>query len=111
MNAEPIAALARIAPQEKPPSAQPGAEGADLAGRPGERAIEHVEGAPEEDDDPAHQPGLEGEQDAADDRDPEADEGQAVRGETETAHRERDRLEDLLDAAAGLVRDRHGVNR
>src|SRR4029077_5514008 len=84
-----------------------GPERADLAGRPRERAIEHVERAADEDDDPADEPLLGPDEDGAGDRDPEADQGQAIRGEAEAAHAEGDRLEDRLDARAGLVREGH----
>ncbi len=42
------------------------AELADLAGRPGQRAVEHVEDAADEDDDAADEPQLGAEEDGAD---------------------------------------------
>ena len=98
MNAAPRAADARIATgSDAGEDAAPGdpevddrlapavehgvherAERADLAGRPGERAVEHVEGAADEDDDAADEPELGSEQRRADDGDPEADERQPV---------------------------------
>ena len=84
-----------------------GAELADLARRPGQGAVEHVEDAAGEDDEAADQPELEAEQDGADGRDPEADEGEPVGGEAEAPEEEGDRLADLLDAAPRVVRDGH----
>ena len=54
------------------------AELADLARRPGERAVEHVEDAAEEDDDAADEPELGRPATGTDDRDAEADERQPV---------------------------------
>ena len=97
-----------ISPQLVEDGVHERAELADLAGRAGERAVEHVEDAADEDDD------------AADDPQP----GRRARTapttvianpmrvspfgrQAEPAHPERDRLEDLLDPAAGFVRDGH----
>jgi len=84
-----------------------GSERADLAGGPGERAIEHVEDATKQDHEAADEPQSLGHQDRADDRDAEPDQGERIRRETEAAHPERDRLEDLLDPRPRVVGDGH----
>ena len=84
------------------------AEGAGLAGRPGERAVEHVEDAADEDDQAADEPQLLADEDGPDDGDGEADEGQPVGGQAGPAHGQGDGLEDALDAGAGIVGDGHG---
>ena len=71
-----------------------------LAGRPGERAVEEVEDAAEDDEDAREEPQLGGGDDGGDDRDAEADQGQGVRGEADLAHRDRDRRRDAADAGA-----------
>ena len=83
------------------------APSADLAGRPGERAVEHVEDAADEDDDPADHPRLQADEDRPDHSDAEADQRQAIRRQAGPAHGQRDRLEDPLDARPGFVRDGH----
>src|SRR4029079_7207581 len=75
------------------------------AGGPREGAVEHVEGAADEDDDPADRPVLEGDEDGAQDGDAEPDERQPVGRQAGPAHGQGDRLEDALDPGPSLVGD------
>ena len=94
MNAEPIAAAAVEGGVE---------EGAQLRGSTrgaGERAIEEIEDAEEEDEDTRCDPGLRRGGRGTQARPDEADEGQRVRAETETTERAGNRGREAAYAVA-----------